>query len=242
MNEILASEFLTENYFSYGNYINFNRVLPGIDGLNPVKRRVLMGLKDVANGKLTGTVNAIGASQVYHPFGDSSIEGVIAEMARRKMIESQGDFGIRLMEPIPAAAPRYTKVGLSAARSHALFSLLEYAPLHEGEEQMEPQFLITPVPFALVYGQFSWGLGMICRTPAFTYESLVNAYEKNDPSLLKSNYGYSINENDSELHDLWTKGSGRLSLSYAVSRPNPDTVLIVGSGEIFTPTDRKSVV
>lgn len=232
--EVDVSEFITENYFEYGKFINFNRVMVSLDGLKPVQRRVLLALKDIARGKLTGTVNAIGAAQVIHPFGNQSIEGVVADLARKGIINSQGDFGIKLMEPIPAAAPRYTKVGLTEKQFETYFRLLDYAPTHEGEEAVEPVFLPVPIPFALVYGTLSWGLGVICRLPAFTYESLLDAYINNDYNLLKSNYGYQIADG-SQLKELWETGRGRLALSYKVSRLNHDNILVSGSGEIFTP-------
>lgn len=235
MNKLNLSEYLADNYFEYGNFINFNRVMCGVDGLKPVQRRILLAMKNLCSGKRVSTVNAIGAAQALHPFGDASIEGVLADLARLGTIDSEGDFGIKLIESIPAAAPRYTKVGLTKNQVQAYFSLLNYAPEVEGEEQIEPAFLVVPVPFSLVFGTLSWGLGTISRTPAFTPDSLVAAYRANDPSLLQSSYGYEINHKASELKDLWETGRGRVALNYKVTRPNADTIVMIGSGELFTP-------
>lgn len=172
---------------------------------------------------------------VYIVAHNSSISGVINDFARKGIINSQGDFGIKLLEDIPAAASRYTKVGLTQEQYDYFFRLLDYCPEHEGEETMEPKYFCVPVPVALVYGTLSWGLGVICRLPAFTYESLLEAYTSDDPTKLKSSYGYEIDYDNSELNKLWTIGKGRLTLKYKVNRLDYDNIIIYGSGEIFTP-------
>lgn len=236
--DVSLDEFIVENYFDYGNYINFNRVIPGVDGLKPVHRRILLAMHGIAVGKLTGTVNAIGASQVLHPFGDQSVSGVISDFARLEVIESQGDFGAKLVESIPAAAPRYTKVGLSKEQDEYYFRLLDYCSKHDGEEIVEPEHLLTPIPHALIYGGFNWGLGIISRTPGFTYQSLLAAYEEDNPDLLVPSFGYKMDKKDSELDELWNTGKGRLTLSYKVERLSSDEILIIGSGELFSPNLR----
>lgn len=235
MEEVKLSEFITENYSTYGNYVNFNRVIVGLDGLKPVQRRILLALKDIAKGKLTGTVNAVGAAQVLHPFGNQSIESTIGNMARLGMIDGQGSFGVKLIEEVPAAAARYTKVGLTNQQYEYYFRLLNYCPVHDGEEQEEPKFLTIPIPVALVHGTLSWGLGVICRLPAFTYKSLIEAYFNNDYNKLESSFGYILDKDNSDLKELWNTGKGRLTLAYEVKRINYDNILIYGSGEIFTP-------
>jgi hypothetical protein len=233
--QISADKFLVDNYQDYGSYINFNRVIPGVDGLKPSLRRILMALHKVAGGSLTSTVNAIGATQVYHPFGDMSIFNTMTDMARVGAVDSFGDFGIKLIESVDASAPRYTKVGLSKSQDDYYFKLLNYTPQVEGEETMEPEFLLVPVPYSLIYGTMSWGLGINVRSPAFTYDSIVEAYRSDDPSKLVPQYGYKINRSQSDLEELWNRGTGRVALGYKVERLDSDTVLMIGSGEVFTP-------
>ena len=154
------SEFLEDNYLQYGVTVNESRAIPGTDGLKPVHRRVLLGLKDCADGKLTSTVNAIGSIQLYHPFGDASIFGVISDMSRVKAIDSHGSVGVKLIENIPAASARYTSTGLSKQQSKYWFRLADYSPQVESDVGMEPQYLIAPVPYCLVYGALNWGFGV----------------------------------------------------------------------------------
>lgn len=234
--QIAVSDFLRNNYGDYGRFVNLNRVTPGVDGLKSVQRRILFALNEEARGTLISTMNAIGKTLTYHPFGDKSCEGVINDMARVGILESQGDFGAMLMENIPAAAPRYTKVGLSKEKAAQMFNLINFVPKIEGEELIEPMYIPVPVPFALVTGSLCWGLGMLDKIPAFRYESILAAFKNDDPSLLESQYGYIMDKSKSELDKLWNEGEGRIHLSYKVSRVNKDEILISGSGELFTPS------
>ena len=228
-------EVISGNYAEYGTHVALNRAVPRVDGLKSSHRRILLALKEVASNKFTGTINAIGAAQVKHPYGNQSIEGVIASMVRTGVIDGEGEFGVRLLEDIPAAAPRYTKVGLPQDKLNYYFRFLDYCPEHEGEESIEPEFLIVPVPFSLIYGTMSWGLAIMSRIPAFTYESLLDAYKNNDPYKLRSNYGYKIDQSMSELDSLWNTGQGRLCLKMNVTRVDEDNIMITGSGELFKP-------
>lgn len=233
--QVPLHDFVRENYEEYGKYVALQRVVPRIDGLKPSHRRILLTLMELAAGKLTGTLNAIGRIQVRHPFGNQSIENTVGDMGRIGAIDSEGSFGIRLIERILAAAPRYTKVGLTKEMVDYYFRFLDYSNEVDGEEMVEPEFLITPVPYALIYGDFIWGFGIQSRIPAFTYESLLEAHRADDPTLLQSNYGYKIDRSKSDLKELWETGAGRLTLNLKVTRPSDDTVVIRGSGEVFIP-------
>lgn len=233
--QVKLAGFLENNYFQYGNFINHNRVIPGSDGLKKVHRRVLLALRDVANGKLVSTVNVVGDTQKRHPYGTASIEGTIAEMARINAIDGQGAFGIKLLESVPAAASRYTKVGLTKEQAEYWFKLTKYAPIVEGDVDYEPEYLIAPVPYCLVFGGLNWGLGVMGRTPAFTYESLIEAYLANDPTLLEPQFGYKLNKNTSQLKEIWETGYGRLDYSFSLTKLNESNFYITGSGELFTP-------
>lgn len=238
-NNVGVAEFLEDNYLEYGKFVNFHRMIPGSDGLKKVYRRSLIGLKNVANGKLVSTNNVVGEISTIHVFGESSIESVVGELARVGAIKGKGSFGVKLMEDIPAAAKRYTQCGLTEDQANYYFSLLKYSPLVEGEVEEEPEYLIFPVPFQLVYSGFNFGLGIKGVTPGFTYDSLIEAYYSDDYNKLKSNYGYKINKDESSLKDLWEIGFGTLSLSMDVERLDKDEILIKGSGEIFKPAVSK---
>lgn len=235
LNEVELHNFISDNYATYGKYINFERVIPSEDGLKKVHRRTLLGIRDVAVGKVISTVNLIGAINVKHPFSTAPLEQAIADFARYGELLTHGSFGVKLMEDIPHASPRYTKAGLSKETEEYYFKLLDYAPLCEGEVDIEPEYLITPVPHCLVVGALNWGLGVQGRTPAFTYKSLVEACLNNDPKLLESNFGYKLDKESSDLLGLWEKGVGNISLSMSCQRLNENEIVISGSGEVFKP-------
>ena len=75
------------------------------------------------------------------------------------------------------------------------------------------------------------------RLPAFTWQSMFDAYKNNDPELLKSAYGYQIVKKDC-LKDIWLKGNADMVISLSVK---PGTlagargVFIEGSPELFIP-------
>ena len=136
---------IPDNYASYGGYINFERVIPFEDGLKKVHRRALLGIRQVASGKFTSTVNAIGAVNVIHPFGTASLEQVIADLVRTGELEGQGSFGIKLMEEVPPSAPRYTKLMMNKLKEDYYFKLLKYAPECEGKVDFERNTLSNRV-------------------------------------------------------------------------------------------------
>lgn len=228
-------DFIKDNYSTYGRYINFERVIPGEDGLKKVHRRTLTGLREVANGKFTSTVNALGAINVRHPFAPTAVEGVLADFVRHGTIQGQGEFGVKLMEDIPHSAARYTKVNLDKKAESYFFKLVKYAPLCDGEVEIEPEYLVTPVPYCLTVGSLNLGLGVQGRTPAFTYQSLVEAYLNDDPMLLESSFGYKLDKEKSNLQSLWNFGIGNVALSMSCQRLNENEIIISGSGEIFKP-------
>ncbi len=228
--------FIKDNYVEYGTYINLHRSIVHMDGLKPVYRRAFLGLHDIyKSGRLNGTIQAVGAVQVYHPFGEASTISVLADLARVGKIASMGDVGIKLMEDIPAAAARYTKVGLTDQQHQYYFKFLKYSNIIDGEEKREPENLIFPVPLALELGSLNWGLGINTRLPAFTYKSIVEAYRSDDYNKLVSSYDYTINHDRSELKELWETGEGYLEIAMKVKRINSDTIVIMGSGELFKP-------
>lgn len=230
------NEFIEENYLTYGKFVNLHRVIPGSDGLKPVYRRALLGAKNVADGRLAPTIQVLGAMQNYHPFGDIASKEVINNMVRLNMLDGDGAFGSKSFpEDLEAAAARYTQCGLTKEQSDYFFKLIDYAPEIEGEALMEPEYLIMPVPAQLIIGGFNWSFGIAGRTPAFTYNSLVDAYFNDDPTLLESNYGYTLDKNKSDLKQLWEEGHGKLFIHSKCERVNEDKITLTTSGEIFKP-------
>lgn len=232
---------VSECYVDYGRYVNWMRAIPSIDGLKPSQRRVLLATRDEA-GQMTKTAGVVGeVIKKWHPHGSASIEPVVSDFVRRGLIKGQGNHGAKLLEFMEEAAPRYTEVQHKSELDDLLFKLMEYAPSFENEMgTKEPEFLITPIPIALLFGTSGIGVGVNTRIPAFTYESLLNAYRKNNPDLLESAYGYKIVHSKSQLKELWETGRGRLTLKFDVDHHWSDddgcmVNSIIGSGALITP-------
>lgn len=234
---IKLHNFIKNNYAEYGKYVNLHRVIPGSDGMKKVYRRALLGARECADGKLAPTISVLGEMQKLHPFGDISSLGVISNLARLGIFDSDGAFGRKSFpEDLEAAAPRYTQCGLSKEVSDFFFRLAKFSPMVEGETNMEPEYLITPVPIQLVTGALNWGLGISGRSPAFTYESLIDAYYNNDYNLLESSFRYTIDKSVSDLKSLWELGVGRIAVKSKCIRSNPNKIMLITSGEIFKPS------
>lgn len=235
-----AKTLVEDCYRDYGEYVNQNRLIPHAgDGLITVYRRVLLAAAPYTS--LTKTMSIVGdCARDWHPHGDQSINPVVSKMIRRGLLRGKGNHGIQLMEFLKNAHPRYTETATIPAVKKALMDLNKYAPHFQNEAHSnEPKFMITPIPLALVYGHSGVGLGCATRIPAFTYDSLVEAYQKDDYRYLKLNYGLELLPN-SELEELWLTGQGRIGMrmkvDYEWSSDDDGYVSIIsGSGEMFTP-------
>jgi hypothetical protein len=103
-------------------------------------------------------------------------------------------------------------------------------------------FLLVLLYMFLYYGRAGWvadtaiGLGAGPRLPAFTYSSLVNAFLKDDPGLLKSTYGYAILSADWD--SLWEEGTGSIEFAMDCHQEWIDgrmCTVIEGKGDLFKP-------
>ena len=121
---ILKSPFedvIGERFGDYSKYIIQDRALPDLrDGLKPVQRRILFGMKEsgmVATSDYKKSARIVGdVMGKYHPHGDSSIYEAMVRMSQwwknsETFIDMQGNNGS--MDDDPAAAMRYTEARLS---------------------------------------------------------------------------------------------------------------------------------
>lgn len=237
---ITARDLAYQSYSDYATYVNMHRAIPNIaDGLIPVHRRILLAADKYKGLTLSNSIVS-DTTRDYHGHGSASVEPVLSTLVRRKLLEGKGNHGLSLMEYVKHAAPRYTKASRSEPVSNVLLRLKDYAPHNINDlGHDEPDFLITPVPLALVYGHFGIGIGCNSRTPAFTYQSLVEAHRHNDYKLLRAQYGYYLGS-ESELQDLWESGYGaveyKMSCNYEWSLDDECNVTVIeGRGDLFIP-------
>lgn len=238
--QISARDLAYSSYAEYAKYVNLNRAIPAIgDGLIPVYRRVLLAAAKYSELTLSNSIIS-DTNRDYHGHGSVSIEPVLSRLVRNKLLNGKGNHGLKLMEEIGHAAPRYTKAGRNDDVNKVLLRLKEYSPSVMNEFGVnEPTHLTTPIPLALVFGHFNIGIGVNSVIPAFTYGSLLRAYRANNYKLLVPQYGYDLGEG-SELKELWETGYGRVEYKMQVTHEWSESdgcnvTIIEGSGEVFRP-------
>lgn len=237
---ISARDLAYDSYSEYGEYVNQHRAIPSIgDGMIPVYRRVLLAADKYHEPTLSNSIIS-DTTRDYHGHGSASVEPVLSRLVRMKLLNGKGNHGIKLMHDHKHGAPRYTKASRNLAVNNVLMRLRDYSPSKINElNVLEPDYLITPVPIALVFGHFNIGIGANTNIPAFTYRSLVGAYRSNDWTKLRAQYGYDLGSG-SEIKELWETGYGRveykMSTTYGWSEQDGCNVTIIeGSGELFRP-------
>ena len=122
---------LKDSYLSYSLSVIIGRALPDVrDGLKPVHRRLLYGMKDLSldfNKSYKKSARVVGdVMGKFHPHGDSALYEALVRMAqdfslRYPLVDGQGNFGS--IDGDPAAAMRYTEVKLTKLSSQILDDL-----------------------------------------------------------------------------------------------------------------------
>lgn len=235
-----------EGYTQYGSYVNNSRHIPLVfDGLKPSYRRTIFGAlqlcgnsnKFIKSAQLSGYV--IGN---LHPHGDSSVNGVIAELVQSGIFEGQGNFGgaTALGEKFEMAAVRYTEVRLNP-NWHAIFSdLLPYVEWEDSYIGVKmPSYLPTPIPLSFLFGSIGIGFGTGCLIPNFSAKSMIEAFEQDDPYKLNPAFNnIKFNYSKCDFENLWATGYANMSYLPTVYRGSaPDC-----SDGIYIETDARFIV
>ena len=136
------------------------RALPDVrDGLKPVHRRLLYGMKDLgleSNKSYKKSARVVGdVMGKFHPHGDSALYEALVRMAqdfslRYPLVDGQGNFGS--IDGDPAAAMRYTEVKLAKLTSEILEDIekntVDFIENYDGSSK-EPKVL--PSRFLIFY-------------------------------------------------------------------------------------------
>ena len=114
---------MKRSYLDYAMSVIVARAIPDVrDGLKPVHRRILYGMKEGGydwNRGYRKSARIVGDIMgKYHPHGDQAIYDAMVRMAqdfsmRLPLIDGQGNFGS--MDGDPPAAMRYTEARLAKA-------------------------------------------------------------------------------------------------------------------------------
>lgn len=209
-------EIVTENYFSYGKHVNTSRSIPyELDGLKPVYRRIIYTLYKMKDD-YHKTISAIGEILKLHPHGDRSLKQPIAMLCHYGYCETksnQGSLSLYGTNVITAGDPRYTNVKLSSKLRNMLkYTISDVNMIDSDTGYQEPEFIPFPVPIILTMDKMSgMGVGISSTYPTFSMESMLEAYHKDDPTVLRHRGNVHIDYDRSDLKSLWDKGRGKVT-------------------------------
>ena len=158
-------------YIDYSMSVIISRALPDVrDGLKPVHRRVLYGMKELGVTSKSGykkSARIVGeVLGKFHPHGDSSVYDAMARLAqnwnqRYPLVYGQGNFGS--MDGDPVAAMRYTEAKLEKLTEEVLGDLDKNTVdmmLNFDDSIEEPTVLPTKAPLLLLNGSSGIAVGM----------------------------------------------------------------------------------
>ena len=188
-----AIKMYEEDQSKYSIVVNRRRMIPEVrDGLIPVQRRAIYAAykehltspkKKDKSASLVGTV-----MKNYHPHGDSSIYGAIANLVvwyktKYPLFYGKGNWG-NVMGAGPAAS-RYTECALSDFGYDVLIdeidqsnNIIDWIPTYKRNGDKEPEFLPAKVPLLLLNGAFGIGVGMSINLPPHNMIEVIDATRK----------------------------------------------------------------
>ena len=177
---------LEERYLAYALSTIMHRALPDVrDGLKPVHRRILHGMRQLRldpgtaykkSAKIVGDV--MGS---YHPHGDQAIYDALVRLAqefsvRYPLVDGQGNFGN--IDGDNAAAMRYTEARMTEVAGLLLEGLeedaVDFRPTYDGSDQ-EPVVLPGAFPNLLANGSSGIAVGMATNIPPHNAAELCDA-------------------------------------------------------------------
>jgi len=184
--EIALREALEERYLAYALSTIMNRALPDArDGLKPVHRRILYGMRMLRldpgtafkkSAKVVGDVMGN-----FHPHGDQAIYDALVRLAqdfaqRYPLIDGQGNFGN--IDGDNPAAMRYTESRLTEVARLLLDGIdedaVDFRPSYDGTNQ-EPVVLPAAFPNLLANGSQGIAVGMATSIPPHNVAELCDA-------------------------------------------------------------------
>ncbi len=184
--EVALREALEERYLAYALSTIMHRALPDArDGLKPVHRRILYGMRLLRldpgtpfkkSAKIVGDV--MGS---FHPHGDQSIYDALVRLAqdfssRYPLVDGQGNFGN--IDGDNPAAYRYTEARMTEVGRLLMEGIdedaVEFRPNYDGQSK-EPIVLPGAFPNLLANGSQGIAVGMATSIPPHNAAELCDA-------------------------------------------------------------------
>ena len=177
---------LGDRYLTYALSTIMHRALPDArDGLKPVHRRILYGMRALRLSPTSGfrkcakiTGDVMGN---YHPHGAQAIYDALARLAqdfnmRYPLVEGQGNFGN--IDGDNPAAERYTEARLTAAAEALMEGLAEdavdFRDNYDGTDT-EPVVMPASLPNLLANGASGIAVGMATNIPPHNMGEVIDA-------------------------------------------------------------------
>ena len=168
---INIEEEMKTAYIDYSMSVIVSRAIPDVrDGLKPVHRRVLYGMKELGvnyNKPYKKSARIVGeVLGKYHPHGDTSVYDAMVRMAqewsmRYPLVDGQGNFGS--VDGDSPAAMRYTEARFSKIAEEMLGDLdketVDYSNNFDDTLE-EPTVLPSKIPNLLINGSSGIAVGM----------------------------------------------------------------------------------
>ncbi|MCB9975552.1 MAG: DNA gyrase subunit A, partial [Rhodospirillales bacterium] len=184
--KVYLEDEMKQSYLDYAMSVIVSRALPDArDGLKPVHRRILYGMKvgGYASDKpFKKSARVVGdVMGKFHPHGDQAIYDSLVRMAqpwsmRLPLVDGQGNFGS--LDGDPPAAMRYTEARLDKAAETMLDDIdketVDFAPNYDDTES-EPTVLPTRIPNLLVNGAGGIAVGMATNIPPHNLGEVIDA-------------------------------------------------------------------
>src|ERR1700742_1457138 len=186
IHEVQLRDALEERYLAYALSTIMHRALPDArDGLKPVHRRILYGMRLLRldpgttpkkSAKIVGDV--MGS---FHPHGDQSIYDALVRLAqdfasRYPLVDGQGNFGN--IDGDNAAAYRYTEARMTEVARLLLDGIdedaVDFRPSYDAVSQ-EPIVLPAAFPNLLANGAQGIAVGMATSIPPHNVAELCDA-------------------------------------------------------------------
>ncbi len=199
--QINVEDHMKSAYIDYSMSVIVSRALPDVrDGLKPVHRRVLYGMRELGllhNRPYKKSARIVGeVLGKYHPHGDSSVYDTMVRMAqpwsmRYPLVEGQGNFGS--IDGDSPAAMRYTEARLMKIAEELLVDIdkdtVDFQPNFDDSLQ-EPTVLPAKIPHLLINGASGIAVGMATNIPPHNLSEVIDGII------------YYIDHRDAEVEDL----------------------------------------
>ncbi len=182
----LIEDEMKSSYLDYSMSVIVSRALPDVrDGLKPVHRRVLYGMRGLGlNYNRTYKKSARIVGEVlgkYHPHGDLAVYYAMVRMIqdfslRYPLVDGQGNFGS--IDGDSPAAMRYTEARMARMGEELLKDLdketVDFTPNFD-DTLKEPSVVPSPLPNLLINGSSGIAVGMATNIPPHNLNEVIDS-------------------------------------------------------------------